>query len=385
MSTGLIAYVGATIFDGFRRHYDAALVVDGDTVANIAGATNLPVGCRRINLSGGLIAPGLVDLQVNGGGGRMLNNSPDLDTIRVICDAHCKFGTTSLLPTLITDTPDNTRAAIAAIKMSVAHNVPGVIGLHLEGPHLSVARKGAHDPARIRKMGDDDCALLEQLAAELPSLLLTIAPESTTGDQIRRLSAAGAIVSIGHTDASFATAIDAAKNGATCVTHLFNAMSQIGNREPGLVGAALETQSLFAGIIADGFHVDATCIKIALRAKRGPGKMFLISDAMATIGSDIDDFDLNGRQIYRREGRLMLSDGTLAGADLNLISAVRYMVNSIGVDADEALRVGALYAAQLLGRSSEIGCLLPGARADFIFLDDELQLNQVWRSGLIVS
>ncbi|MGR3290455.1 MAG: N-acetylglucosamine-6-phosphate deacetylase, partial [Paracoccaceae bacterium] len=314
MSDGLIAYIG-TVFDGFTRHYDAALVVDGDKISEIVKPEDLPDGCQTIDLENGLIAPGLVDLQVNGGGGRMLNSTPDVETIRVICEAHCKFGTTSLLPTMITDTPENTMAAIAALKNALAENIPGAVGLHLEGPHLSVARMGAHDPALIRVMTNDDCTLLQQIAGDLPSLLLTVAPETTTGDQIKSLSQAGAIVSLGHTDASYSAANDAAKSGARCVTHLFNAMSQLGNREPAMVGAALENPTLYAGLIADGFHVDRAAINIALRAKNGPGKLFLISDAMATVGSDIKDFYLNGRRIIRSQGRLVLSDGRLAGAD----------------------------------------------------------------------
>ncbi|NKW71493.1 N-acetylglucosamine-6-phosphate deacetylase [Rhodobacteraceae bacterium R_SAG10] len=384
MSDGLIAYIG-TVFDGFTRRHDAALVVDGDKIVEIVKPANLPPGCRVIELKDGLIAPGLVDLQVNGGGGRMLNSSPDVETIRVICEAHCNFGTTSLLPTLITDTPEITRTAVAAVRDALAENVPGVIGIHLEGPHLSVSQMGAHDPALIRVMTNDDCSLLEQLADDLPCLLLTVAPEATTGDQIRRLNRAGAIVSLGHTDASYAAAIEAAKNGAKCVTHLFNAMSQLGKREPGVVGAALESPTLFAGLIADGFHVDRTTINIALRAKRGPGKVFLVSDAMATAGSEINEFTLNGRRIIRCQGRLVLSDGRLAGADLNMISAVRNVVNNNGIEQDEALRMGALYPAELLGRTSDIGCLVPGARADFILLDDEFRLNQVWRGGLLLK
>ncbi len=381
MSPGLVAYVGATIFDGFQRHYGAALVVDGKSVVQIAKLNDLPEGCRQVDLAGGLIAPGLVDLQVNGGGGVMLNNSPDIETMRIICDAHCISGTTSLMPTMITDTPENTNTVIAAAKTAMTQELPGMIGLHLEGPHLSVARKGAHDPALIRPMNDDDFALLEQLASDLPSLLLTVAPESTTGDQIRRLSEAGAVVSIGHSDADFDIVNRAVKNGATCVTHLFNAMSQLGNRQPGVVGAVLEDKSLFAGLIADGFHVDRTTIKIAMRAKQGLGKLFLISDAMATIGTDIQDFTLNGRKIFRRDGRLELSDRTLAGADLDLISAVRFMVKHIGLAPDEALKMATLYPSELLGRTHEIGCLIPRGRADFILLDSELLIKQVWRGG----
>jgi len=381
MNPTATAYVGVEIFDGHKRHKNSALVVESGRVERILPADDLPGNSKLIALEGGTLAPGLVDLQVNGGGGVMLNNAPDADTIATMCRANGRCGTTSILPTLITDTPDQTRAAIAAVRDAISEGIVGVAGLHLEGPHLSVARKGAHDPKLIRPMEDADCRALEEVARELPSLLLTVAPESVTPDQVGRLAAAGIIVSLGHTDCSFQTAKDYARSGATCVTHLFNAMSQLGNREPGLVGAVLDCADLSAGLIADGFHSDPASIRIALKAKRGPGRIFLVSDAMATIDSDIASFNLNGRRISRGQGRLTLDDGTLAGADIDLMSAVRFMVDSIGLDQDEALRMATLNPAQVLGRSADIGQLAEGRSADFILFDNALQIQQVWRQG----
>ncbi len=376
-----IAISGAAIFDGDRTHQNAALLMREDRLETIVAKGDIPAGCRHVALEGGMIAPGLVDLQVNGGGGVMLNNAPNVETIRTICEAHARCGTTALLPTLITDTRENTRAAIEAAREAHAQKVPGMIGLHLEGPHLSVARKGAHAAELIRPMEEEDCAMLEDAAKALPSLLVTIAPESVLPEQVARLSKAGVIVSIGHSDCSYQAAATLAANGANCATHLFNAMSQLTGREAGLVGAALETGGLFAGLIADGFHVAPASIRLALRAKAVSGHIFLVSDAMATVGTDMTEFTLNGRRILRDGGRLTLEDGTLAGADIDLISAVRFMEHTVGLDRAEALRMASLYPANLLEREAELGALRPGGRANIIWLEETGQLAGVWQQG----
>ncbi len=382
MTEGLTAYTGATILDGETRHEGRALLCEGGRVKAIAAPGALPEGCTLKALQGGLICPGFVDLQVNGGGGVMLNDAPNPDTIATICKAHLPFGTTSLLPTLITDTPARMAEARRAARAALEQGVAGMIGLHFEGPHIAPARKGAHDPALIRPMEAEDLAFLAAAAAELPTLMITLAPESARPEEIRALVEAGAIVSLGHSDADYPAAMEAVRAGATCATHLFNAMSQLAARAPGLVGAALESGALHAGLIADGIHVDPATIRIALRAKAGPGRIFLVTDAMAVIGSDLAEFTLNGRRILRRDGRLTLADGTLAGADLTMISAVRFMVERIGIGREEALRMASLYPAELIGRSGEIGRLAPGTRADFLHLDDEMNILGVWQGGI---
>lgn len=385
MTPGVKAFTCSEIFDGHKRHEEAALLVEAGRVVDICRADALAADIPCQELGSGLVVPGLVDLQVNGGGGVMLNNAPAPETVEAICRAHARCGTTSLLPTLVTDTPEVTNTAISAVERCLANSVPGVLGMHLEGPHLSVARKGAHDPNLIRPMSERDAAALEKLTATFSTLFLTVAPESVSNAQISRLATAGAVVSLGHSDCSSVTAVEAAKSGASVATHLFNAMSPLGSREPGLVGAVLGCGELSAGLIADGFHVDIATIRIAMRAKAGPGRIFLVSDAMATIDSDIDGFDLNGRRILRRGGRLTLSDGTLAGADIDLLSAVRVMVEQVALDADEALRMASLYPAQLIGRSAEVGNLKQGTCADFLLLDGSLQLKSVWQRGELVN
>jgi len=375
------AFIGARIFDGERCHEHAALFVEDNTVSGIAALDQLPTGTERVVLDGGILAPGFVDLQVNGGGGVMLNDHRDVEAIRTICAAHARFGTTALLATLITDTPEITAEAVAAGAEAARIDIPGFLGLHLEGPHLSIARKGAHDPKLIRPMTDADLAALIAARHGVPVLLATVAVESVSAEQVAALAQAGLIVSLGHTDTTHAAARARVEAGATVATHLFNAMSQIGNREPGLVGTVLDEGRLFAGLIADGIHVDPVSIGVALRAKRAPGRIFLVTDAMATIGTDMTEFTLNGRVIKRQGGRLTLEDGTLAGADLDMISAVRFMHREIGLDLGEALRMASLYPAQAARVDGRYGRLTQGSRADMVHLSDTLDVRGVWIGG----
>ncbi len=378
-----IACTGADIFDGESLHRDRALLVREGRIAGIVAPGQLPEGARRIVLEGGTLAPGFVDLQVNGGGGVMLNDAPTPETLRTIAAAHLGLGTTALLPTLITDTGEKTRAAIDAVAQAISEGVPGIAGLHLEGPHLSIARKGAHDAALIRPMEARDLEMLLDAARRLPALMVTVAPESCTPAQTRTLSEAGVTVSLGHSDAPFETCREHIRAGARAVTHLFNAMSPLQSRAPGLVGAALSSGEVSAGLIADGIHVHPESIAIALRAKAGPGRIFLVSDAMAVAGTDLESFALDGRRIRRANGRLTLEDGTLAGADLALADAVRLMCGQVGLDLAQALAMATSIPADLMGLSH--GRLTPGSRADFIHLDDTLTLRSVWQNGAIVK
>ncbi|MBZ9738089.1 N-acetylglucosamine-6-phosphate deacetylase [Mesorhizobium sp. CO1-1-4] len=375
------ALTGARIFDGDDWHEGAALVVREGLVEAIVPAGAIASDIRAVDTGGGMLVPGFVDIQVNGGGGVMLNDHPDVASIETICRAHAPFGTSALLPTLITDTPAITAAAIAAGEAAALQKVPGFLGLHLEGPHLSVARKGAHDPALIRPMTDADQAMLIAARDKLPVLLTTIAPESVDPARVAALAKAGIIVSLGHSDTGFATAKTFAEAGASVVTHLFNAMSQIGNREPGLAGAAIDVGALSAGLIADGIHVHPATIRIALDAKQGPGRIVLVTDAMATIGTDMTAFTLNGRTIYRRDGSLRLADGTLAGADLDMISAIRFMHRTVGIELSEALRMASLYPAQAIGQSHRLGRFANGTAADIVALSDDLGIGSVWIGG----
>ena len=369
------------IFDGELWVRDAVLLVRDGLVEAVLERYQMPYATEITESGAAMLAPGFVDLQVNGGGGVMLNDRPDVDSIQTICRAHSQFGTTALLATLITDTPAITAAAIEAGAKAADQRVPGFLGLHLEGPHLSKGRKGAHDAQLIRPMSEADQAALIAARKRMPVLLTTVAPESVSPQAIAALAGAGIIVSLGHTDAGHAVAVSHVEAGASVVTHLFNAMSQMTGREPGLVGAALDLPGLSAGLIADGIHVDATNIAIAVRAKRGPGRIFLVTDAMATIGTGMTSFQLNGRTIKRENGRLTLEDGTLAGADLDMISAVRFMHKTIGLELSEALRMASLYPAEAVGQGKRMGRLAPGMAANIVALSNDLDVRGVWIDG----
>lgn len=375
-------FIAPLIFDGERGHLSSALAVKRGVVEEIVAQTAVPENGDVTRFSSGMIAPGFVDLQVNGGGGVLLNDDTSAQGIASICAAHRAYGVTSLLPTLITDTPQRTGAAIAAAREAAKHKTVGFCGLHLEGPHLSIARKGTHDPALIRPMTAADLDVLIAAKDGLETLLVTVAVESATPEQVKALAKSGVRVSLGHSDADYDTAMKYFDAGATCVTHLYNAMSQLGNREPGLVGAALASGGVHAGLIADGFHVHPQSMKFALLAKTGPGRIHLVSDAMSTVGSDIKGLTLNGRRIYRKDGRLTLADGTLAGADTDMISSVRLVHEQLGVERQEALRMAGLYPAQCIGRSDEIGALKPGSRADFLHLSETLDVEAVYIGGV---
>jgi N-acetylglucosamine-6-phosphate deacetylase len=369
-----IAYTGARIFDGeawWDRH---ALVVADGKIEGIIAADS-PTDARRVPMEGGILAPGFVDLQVNGAGGALLNLDPTIESIRTICQTLAKFGTTACLPTLITDTREKNLAVMAAGAEAARAGVPGFLGLHLEGPHLSVARKGAHDPALIRPMDEIDLVTLVEARQSLPNLLTTVAAETVTPNQITRLREAGLVVSIGHSESTYAMVRAAAEAGATMVTHLFNAQSQLGNRDPGVVGAALDLGSMHAGLIADGIHVHEASIGVALRAKRGPGRIFLVTDAMSITGTDWEKFELTGQTVYRKDGALRLANGTLAGADLTMIDAVTYVHRTIGLPLEEALRMASLYPAEALGVGHERGRIAPGLRADLVHLGDDLTVR----------
>jgi N-acetylglucosamine-6-phosphate deacetylase len=375
----LTAIKDGRIFDGREWHDGKVLVVEDQRIAAITEVA--PAGAHTIDAEGALVIPGFIDLQVNGGGGAMFNSEPTPECIARIASAHARFGTTKLLPTLITDNREITAAARKAGREARARNIPGFLGIHLEGPHLSVSRKGAHDPNLIRPMEPADLDALRQYRADAGLLLTTLAPESVSHDQVRALADAGVTVSLGHTDTSSANALTYFEAGARMSTHLFNAMSPLGHREPGLVGATIHSHSAYAGIIADGFHVDPVAMGVALRAKQGPGKIFIVSDAMSTIGTDDTGLLLNGRQIFREGGRLTLADGTLAGADIDMLSSVLFVHRQLGFPIEEAIRMASLYPAEAMAVGDRHGRLLPGYAADFILLEPSLSIRSVFIDG----
>lgn len=350
MTAPRLHFRNGLIFDGARLLEDhQATFEEGRLTELTPEKTPAPDG-EVVDLGGDILAPGYVDLQVNGGDGVMLGDAPSVEALTRIAQAHRRLGCRWILPTLITDTAEKTRAVIAVTRDAIGQGVEGIAGLHLEGPHLSMVRKGAHDAAFIRPMDNDDLTVLCDAAQALPALMVTIAPENVTPDQVTRLTEAGAVVSLGHTDASYDTCQAYVAAGARCATHLFNAMSQLGSRDPGLVGAVLASGDLSCGLIADGVHVHPESMRAAFVAKTGPGEIFLVSDAMAVAGTDLSEFQLEGRTIGRNDGRLTLEDGTLAGADLDMTRALHVLVNEVGIDLEKALHAATAGPARVIGQ-----------------------------------
>ena len=332
----------------------------------------------RHDLQGGVLAPGFIDTQVNGGGGVLFNDDPTAQGIAAIGAAHRRFGTTGFLPTLISDDLEVIDHAIDAVEAAIAQGVPGVLGIHIEGPFLNVRRKGIHDSSKFRVLQEAQVQRLTRLKGG--RTMITLAPEMTTPDMIRRLVAAGAVVSAGHTDADYATMRAALNAGLTGVTHLFNAMSQLGNRAPGVVGAALEDQAAWCGLIVDGHHVDPVTLKLALRC-RPHDRFMLVTDAMPSVGGQSDHFHLQGRRILVRNGACRDENGVLAGSDLDMASAVRNSVQMLGLDLPTAVMMAGAAPAAFLGMQDRRGVITPGQAADLVLLDEGLSPMATWIAG----
>ena len=356
---------------------EACVVVeDGHIVAVLHGAA--PGGGVRIDLGGGYLAPGFIDLQVNGGGGVLFNNAPGIEAIATIGRAHRRFGTTGFLPTLISDEAEVMRRAVAAVRAAIAQGVPGVLGIHLEGPYLAPARKGTHDAARFRVPEAAEIALATALDNGVT--LLTVAPERLPQASLQALAARGAILWAGHSDATYAQAQAGFAAGIRGVTHLFNAMSPLQGREPGMVGAALDHADCWCGIIVDGVHVHPASLRIALAAKPR-GKVLLVTDAMPMVGADSPAFDLYGETITASDGVVRNAAGALAGSALDMASAVRNAVRLLGLGLDEACRMAAQYPAEAIGLGASHGRIAPGYRADLVWLDAQAQVRATWIAG----
>jgi N-acetylglucosamine-6-phosphate deacetylase len=360
---------------GFERG-KTLLVRDGRIEALVAGQV---VGVDRvIDLDGHMLVPGFVDVQVNGGGGVLFNEDPSVASIAAIGAAHRRFGTTGFLPTLISDDLHVVERAIDAVREAVEQGVPGVLGIHIEGPFLNPERRGVHDAGKLRSLDADAVELLSTPHGGLT--MVTLAPEKTTPENIRALDEAGVIVSAGHTNASYDELQPALANGLRGFTHLFNAMSQLGNREPGAVGAALASDASWCGLIVDGHHVHAETMKIALRAKRHD-RFMLVTDAMPSVGNDTRTFQIQGRTISVQGDKIVDDEGRLAGAHLDMASAVRNSVQMLGLELVDALRMASANPAAFLKLGSQLGRIAPGQRACLVSLDDALNVQQTWIDG----
>ena len=373
-----LALTGARIFDGEEFRGGHAVVIDGARIRAVVPQSELPAGLAAHDLGGGLLAPGFIDVQVNGGGGALLNGDPTVDTVRIIAAAHRKFGTVGMLPTVITDAPGVLMKAVAAVRAARESKVPGVLGIHIEGPFLDSERKGAHAARFIRAMTEADVAEISGL--DCGAVMLTLAPNKVSPLFIQQLAERGVLVSLGHAEATYEEAMAALGSGARAFTHIFNAMSQMTGREPGMVGAALGDPASFVGVIADGHHVHDAVLRVAFAVKQA-SRMMLISDAMPTAAGGPAAFDLQGRAVVLENGRLQLEDGTLAGSNLTMDAAVRYCVNTLKLDLGATLRMASLTPACFLRVEHQMGRIAPGYLASLVHLGDDLQVRATWIDG----
>lgn len=366
-----------TLFDGSSLSSGRALRLSGERIVSIVPAGEVGSDGAPVFRTPCLACPGFFDIQINGGGGVLFNTTPTRKGLEVIGATHRKTGTTSFLPTLITDAPETMERAADAVIGCLGTN--SVAGIHLEGPHISVERKGAHKAEFVRPIDEHTFTLVERLRAADVPVLLTLAPECIPAGSIARLRAAGAVVSLGHTAADARTTREAIAEGARCATHLYNAMTPITSREPGVVGAVLDS-SIYCSFIADGHHVDESVLRLAIRSRRHRDRMVLISDAMPTWGGP-DQYELYGEVIRLSDGRLINASGSLAGVHIDMASSVKRLVDDIGLPVDEALGMATRSPAALMGLQGTIGMLHPGSRADIVLLDLDLRPSLVMVDG----
>ncbi len=357
---------------------DRTVLVEAGRIAALVAPDDVPKGAARHDLKRHLLLPGFIDTQVNGGGGVLFGDAPSVATLQQIAQAHRRFGTTGFLPTLISGDLAQIGLAIAAVEAAIDSGVPGVLGIHIEGPFLNPKRKGIHDDAKFRPLDAEAFALLTSVRRG--KTLVTLAPEQTTPETVAALVRAGVIVSAGHTDATYGQVRAALAQGLSGFTHLFNAMSPLRAREPGAVGAALDDARSWCGIIADGIHVDPAALRVALACK-GADKLMLVTDAMPSVGARTKTFALQGRTITVKGGVCVAPDGTLAGCDLDMASAVRNAMTLMDVTLAEAVNMASRNPASFLGLGEDMGTISRGSKADFVVADDALAVVETWIDG----
>ena len=379
MNAGMkYAIKASSLFDGDHILEEQCILIEDGRVLDFVAAKDLPAGIPTTVLTEGILAPGFVDLQVNGGGGVLLNTAPCRESVNVMTQSHRASGTTAMMPTVISDTREVQQAAIDAVVEARSAGNRGVLGVHLEGPFLDTAKRGAHRADMIRLPHTEDFEWLAGLG-DLP-VIVTVAPEHIPPGRIQSLVNAGIMVCAGHSNASYQQIKSAVAEGLRGFTHLYNAMGPVTAREPGVVGAALDSDTTWAGIIVDGHHVHPASIRLAHRTKP-TGKLLLVSDAMATVGSENPEFDLYGERIREEEGKLVNAEGALAGSAIGMIDAVRISNTEVGLPLEECLRMSSLYPAQFLKRDFELGRIAAHYRADFVHFDENFRVLATWVAG----
>lgn len=364
----------AQLFDGEQWHHNVQVHVSKGKIQAISAANPESV------LVGKLV-PGFIDIQVNGGGGALFNSAPTVSALKTMVQAHAQFGSTGLMPTVITDSVAVMAQAADAVAAAIAQGEPGILGIHFEGPHLSVPKRGVHSTTYIRELSDAELAVYAR--NDIGIKMVTVAPENVSAEQIKQLVALNVRVCLGHSNADGATVQKALAAGASGFTHLYNAMSPLTSREPGMVGVALTDANSWCGIILDGHHVDVTAAKLALLAKP-QGKLLLVTDAMSPVGTSQTEFPFFAGKVTREGSKLTNEHGSLAGSVLDMAAAVQFAVEHLAVSQGEAVRMASLYPAEYLEIATTKARLLPGYSADMVLLDNNGHAIATWIDGCLV-
>jgi N-acetylglucosamine-6-phosphate deacetylase len=376
--TQMQRFFAEELFDGQTIKTNQMITVEDGVIRSIETAQS---SGDAIQLSG-LVVPGFVDVQVNGGGGVLFNNQPKLETLITMIRAHQQFGSTAILPTLITDDLETMRLAADAVASAIDGNIKGIIGIHFEGPHLSHPKKGIHPTQHIRQIGPEEMAVFKR--TDLGLVCVTLAPENVTIESIKELVQAKVKVCLGHSNASSAQTFAALQAGANGFTHLFNAMSPLQSREAGMVGAALLDSTSYCGLIVDHEHVDITSCQLAIKCKT-PEYIMLVTDAMSHVGSEQIELQFAGMQINRQGNKLTIEGGRLAGSALDMASAVRNTVQDLHCSIQEAIKMASTTPATFLGLQQQKGYLAAGFDADWVVLTDQYYVIATYIAGEQVS
>ena len=371
------ALIGAQLFSGKEFFDNRALLIDGENIIDIINEHNIPNNFETQKLNGGILSPGFIDLQVNGGGGKLFNSSPDKESLNAIIEAHQHFGTTSIMPTVISDSLNVLKRCTTTISEEIENN-KSLLGVHIEGPFFNVKYRGVHQKQYINTINSDYLNLFESLK-DFP-VMLTLAPECISTKQLKHLKSLGFKILAGHTDASYDQLEEAIKYGLDGFTHLFNAMGQISAREPGVVGSALTFDNAAASIIVDLHHVHPSLIQMAYKQKP-QGKLFFVSDSMATIHHGEPSFELYDEVVSESNGRIINSEGRLAGSSITQIDAIKNAYQSCNIPLNDAIAMVTRYPAEYLGVANYLGSLKSGYRADLTHFDLDFQVHNVWVAG----
>ncbi|WP_299073171.1 N-acetylglucosamine-6-phosphate deacetylase [uncultured Paraglaciecola sp.] len=371
-------YFAQRLFDGSTVKQNQLIKVNKGSIHSIESSQPLN---QAIQLNG-LVVPGFVDVQVNGGGGVLFNNHPSAETLVTMSRAHQQFGSTAILPTLITDDLATMQSAAHAVASAMEQKVPGIVGIHFEGPHLSQPKKGIHPQQHIRHISPAEMALFTR--QDLGVVCVTLAPENVSIESIEELVSAKVKVCLGHSNASAQQTQAALNAGATGFTHLFNAMSPLQSRAAGMVGAALLDSSSYCGLIVDHEHVDIPSCQLAIKCKT-PERIMLVTDAMSHVGSDQIALEFAGMQIHRQGNKLTIEGGRLAGSALDMATAVRNSIVDLGCAVEDALKMASATPAAFLGLQQQKGALAAGFDADWVVLTDQYQVDATYIAGQHVS